>query len=51
MLGIWEYFFDILDWITVTPAATNLCQVTATVSEVNVVSAVTAQLNTQTRTV
>jgi hypothetical protein len=31
MLGIWEYFWDLVDWAGAAP--TNICRVTATVNE------------------
>jgi len=46
MLGIWEYFWNVLDWVPIVAAPKNLCQVTATVSEVTTAIATTAQLHT-----
>ncbi len=48
MLGIWEYFWDVLDWVAAPSAAPNICQVVATVSEAHVATAPMSQLNINT---
>lgn len=48
MLGIWEYFWNLLDWTAPVVSPVNLCQVTATVSSVLMSTAITAQLTNMT---
>ncbi len=48
MLGIWEYFWNLLDWTAPIVSPINLCQVTATVTSINNQTANTAQLTTMT---
>ncbi len=48
MLGIWEYFWNIIDWVVPVTSPINLCQVTATVSSINDKTASTAQLTNMT---
>ena len=48
MLGIWEYFWNLLDWTAPVVSPINLCQVTATVTSVKTSTATTAQLTNMT---
>jgi hypothetical protein len=46
MLGIWEYFWDLLDWTG--PGPVNLCRVTATVSSIHDQAATVSSMHEQT---
>ena len=46
MLGIWEYFWDLVDWAGAAPA--NICRVTAMVSSVTTRTAAASPLTIKT---
>ena len=48
MLGIWEYFWNLIDWTAPVVSPKNLCQVTATVGQLKTTTATTSQLIKQT---